>query len=78
MLCPGQGSDGSGGSDASDVEDEDEFVYAWDALTGEELDGEEVAAARKEEMTFVKSLPVYEECDEDDIAEIKEALKELG
>ena len=61
-----------------DVNDEEEeetwriwmvhFMDAWRALAyddvdGQELDMEEVKRARAEEMTFVRSMPVYEERD---------------
>jgi len=37
--------------------------WATDDLTGKDLDVEKVHEARKEEITFVKNIPVYEEVD---------------
>ena len=37
--------------------------WATDDITGKNLDVEEVKAARKEEMAFVKGMPVYKEVD---------------
>ena len=36
---------------------------AYDDVTGEQVNADEVRRARKEEMEFVTSIPVYEEAD---------------
>jgi len=55
-----------------DKESEENGEWAIDDLTGKSLDVEEVKAARKEEMTFVKGIPVYKE------VEVKECWERTG
>ena len=49
-----------------------EGELAYDDVTGEQVSADEVRKVRKEEMEFVKSIPVYEE------AETEECWKETG
>ena len=64
--------------DAEEREWGEECVYAmengeaWDDLTREWMDPEEVRAARAEEMEYVKGIPVYEE------REVDECWRETG